>query len=138
MEDIAAATLEEVRTFFRTYYTPNNAVLTLAGDFDPEEALRKVETWFGDIPAGPPVPPVVAPLQPLGEQRDVLGRAVRLPRLYMAFRAPAYGQRLWYAADLLFCPLRCSRAGSTRTCLRPADRPGGRGLRQPVRRVATS
>jgi zinc protease len=101
MEDIAAATLEEVRSFFRTYYTPNNAVLTLAGDFDPEEALRKVETWFGDIPAGPPVPPVVAPLTPLGEQRDVLERDVRLPRLYMAFRAPAYGQRLWYAADLL-------------------------------------
>jgi predicted Zn-dependent peptidase len=101
MEDIAAATLEDVRSFFSTYYTPNNAVLTLAGDFAPDEALRKVETWFGDIPAGPPVPPVTAPLPPLGEQRAVLESDVHLPRIYVAFRGPAYGDRLWYAADLL-------------------------------------
>src|SRR5436309_859691 len=73
MEDIAAATLEEVRGFFRTHYTPNNAVLTLAGDFDPDDALRKVDAWFGDIPPGPPIPPVVAPVvAPGGEQRAVL------------------------------------------------------------------
>ena len=102
MEDIAAATLEDVRTFFQTYYTPNNAVLTLAGDFDLDDALRKVETWFGEIPSGPPVPPVSAPLPPLGgEKREVIADDVRLPRIYLAFRAPAYGQRLWYAADLL-------------------------------------
>jgi len=102
MDDIAAATLEEVRSFFSTYYTPNNAVLTLAGDFAPDDALRKVETWFGEIPAGPPVPPVDAPLPPLGgERRDVLEGDVQLPRVYLAFRGPAYGHRLWYAADLL-------------------------------------
>jgi predicted Zn-dependent peptidase len=102
MEDIAAATLEEVRTFFRTYYTPNNAVLTLVGDFDPEDALAKVERWFGEIPSGPPVPPVEAPKRPLGgEQREVREDDVRLPRIYLGFRAPAYGQREWYAADLL-------------------------------------
>src|SRR5258706_6757824 len=61
MEDIAAATLEEVQAFFRTYYTPSNAVLTLAGDFDPEAALDRVEAWFGNIPAGPPWPPVIVP-----------------------------------------------------------------------------
>jgi len=76
-------------------------VLTLAGDFDPEEALRKVETWFGEISAGPPVPPVAAPLPPLGEQRAVLESDVNLPRVYVACRGPAYGQRLWYAGDLL-------------------------------------
>ena len=102
MEDIAAATLEDVRTFFRTYYTPNNAVLTLVGDFQPAAALERIEAWFGDIPSGPPVPPVVAPLPPLGgERRLVLEDDVRLPRLYIGFRAPAYGQRAWYAADLL-------------------------------------
>jgi zinc protease len=102
MEDIAAATLEEVRTFFRTYYTPNNAVLTLVGDFQPEAALERIEAWFGDIPAGPPVPPVVAPLPPLGgERRVVLEDDVRLPRIYIGFRTPGYGQRAWYAADLL-------------------------------------
>jgi zinc protease len=105
MEDIAAATLEEVRQFFRTYYAPNNAVLTLAGDFEPGEALRRVEAWFGEIPAGPPVPPVsaaVSTLAPLGgERREVIEDDVRLPRVYMAFRGPAYGQRAWYAGDLL-------------------------------------
>jgi zinc protease len=102
MEDIAAATLEEVRSFFSTYYTPNNAVLTLAGDFDLDDALRKAEAWFGDIPPGPPIPAVSIPQTPLGgEQRDVLEGDVHLPRVYVAFRGPAYGQRLWYAADLL-------------------------------------
>jgi len=101
MEDIAAATLEEVRAFFRTYYTPNNAVLTVAGDIVPEAALERVQAWFGDIPAGPPVPPVSAPLPPLGERRVVIEDAVRLPRSYFGFRVPAYGHRMWYAADLL-------------------------------------
>jgi zinc protease len=102
MEDIAAATLEEVRDFFRTYYVPNNAVLTLAGDFEPAAALRRIEDWFGEIPRGPEVPPVVAPLPPLGgERRDVLPDDVRLPRVYFGCRAPAYGEPLWYAADLL-------------------------------------
>jgi zinc protease len=102
MEDIAAATLEDVRTFFRTYYTPNNSVLTLVGDFQPEDALERIAAWFGEIPAGPPVPPVAAPLPPLGgERRLVLPDDVRLPRVYIGFRAPAYGERPWYAADLL-------------------------------------
>jgi zinc protease len=102
MEDIAAATLEDVRRFFQTYYAPNNAVLTVAGDFEVDDARRKVETWFGEIPPGPPVPPVEARLAPLGgERREVVEDHVRLPRVYLAFRAPAVGQRLWYAADLL-------------------------------------
>jgi predicted Zn-dependent peptidase len=100
--DIAAATLEDVRAFFRTYYTPNNSVLTLAGDFAPREALARIEAWFGEIPPGPPVPPVAAPLPPLGgERRAVLPDNVLLPRVYIAYRAPAFGERLWYAADLL-------------------------------------
>jgi zinc protease len=102
MEDIAAATLEEVRAFFRTYYTPNNAVLTVAGDFDPDDTLVKVERYFGEIPPGPPLPPVQVPSRPLGgEQREVREDDVRLPRIYLGFRAPAYGQRGWYASDLL-------------------------------------
>ena len=106
MEDIAAATLEDVRTFFRTYYTPNNAVLTVAGDFEPGPALERIAAWFGEIPAGPPVPPVAAPLPPLGgERREVMEDDVRLARIYLGFRAPAYGQPLWYAADLLAAAL---------------------------------
>jgi len=102
MEDIAAATLEEVRSFFRTYYTPNNAVLTVAGDFDPDRALTRIEDYFGDIPGGPPLPKVQPALPPLGGERvDVLSDDVRMPRVYLGFRSPAYGQKTWYAADLL-------------------------------------
>ncbi len=103
LDDIAAATLEEVRVFFRTYYTPNNAVLTLAGDIDPAAALGAVERWFGDIPRGPEPPPVVLPpLAPLdGERRETLPDDVRLSRVYLGFRAPRYGDPAWYAGDLL-------------------------------------
>jgi zinc protease len=114
MEDIAAATLDEVRAFFRTYYTPNNAVLTLAGDFDPGAALDRVEAWFGEIPAGPPVPPLpaaVASPPPLGgERRLVIEDDVRLARIYMAWRTPAFGQRPWYAADLLAAVLSAGKS----------------------------
>jgi predicted Zn-dependent peptidase len=103
MEDIAAATLEDVRTFFSTYYTPSNAVISVVGDIDPAEALERVDAWFGEIPPGPPVPPVAVPGRALrGEaRRAVLPDDVRLSRVYIGFRAPAYGERAWYAADLL-------------------------------------
>jgi zinc protease len=103
MEDIAAATLEDVRAFFSTYYTPNNAVISVVGDIDPDEALARVDAWFGEIPPGPPVPPVAVPgPAPRGEvRRTVLPDDVRLSRVYVGFRAPAYGERAWYAADLL-------------------------------------
>jgi zinc protease len=102
MGDIAAATLEEVQTFFRTYYTPNNAVLSVVGDIEPDDALERVAAWFGEIPPGPAVPPVAPSVHPLGgERRVILEDDVRLPRVYAGFRTPAYGQRLWYAADLL-------------------------------------
>jgi len=104
MEDIAAANLEDVGAFFRTYYTPNNAVISVVGDVDPAEALERIEAWFGDIPSGPPVPPVAVPgPEPPGGQtrRKMLPDDVRLSRVYVGFRAPAYGERAWYAADLL-------------------------------------
>lgn len=53
MEDIAAATLEDARKFFTTYYTPNNTVLSVVGDIQPEDALERIAAWFGEIPAGP-------------------------------------------------------------------------------------
>jgi zinc protease len=104
MEDIAAATLEDVRTFFRTYYTPNNAVISVVGDIDHDAVLERIDAWFGGIPSGPPVPSVVlpGPEAPRGEaRRKTLPEDVRLPRVYIGFRAPAYGERAWYVADLL-------------------------------------
>ncbi|MEE4300890.1 MAG: pitrilysin family protein [Pseudomonadales bacterium] len=55
LEDLDAASLEDVRTFYRRWYRPNNVTLTIAGDFDPAEARRHVETYFGELPAGEPV-----------------------------------------------------------------------------------
>jgi zinc protease len=104
MEDLDAATLEDVEAFFRTYYAPNNAVLTICGDFDRGEARRLVERYFGPIPRGPPVPPLpgsagVPP--PLGrevrERGDRRGRAAaRLPGL----PDPAVRHAGFYAVDL--------------------------------------
>jgi len=111
MDDIAAATLDDVSGFFRTYYAPNNAVLTLAGDVEPAAALERVEHWFGGIPRGPEVPPVEAPPAPLsGEQRALLEDDVHLPRVYVAYRAPRVGEPLWYAADLLASTLASGKS----------------------------
>ncbi len=55
MADLSAATVEDVKEFFRTYYTPNNASLCVAGDFDPKTAKELIEKYFGAIPPGPPV-----------------------------------------------------------------------------------
>src|SRR6478735_1878105 len=64
MEDLSEASLEDVAQFFATYYTPDNAVLSIAGDFDPAEARALVEEFFGPIPRGagtPPLPPMELP-----------------------------------------------------------------------------
>ena len=107
MEDLDAASLDDVREFFETYYAPNNAVLTLCGDFDPAEARRLIEAYFGPFPRGPELPPlpgrpVPEPLKIGREVRaDVEDSKVPLPRLYMAWRIPPYGAPEYYAADLL-------------------------------------
>jgi len=100
-EDIAAAALDDVAEFFATYYPPNNAVLTLAGDLSPDLALERVELWFGSIPRGPEPPPVTAAPPPGGERREVLEDAVELARVYLAYPTPRYGEPGWYAGDLL-------------------------------------
>jgi predicted Zn-dependent peptidase len=106
LEDIAQATLAEVREFFAAHYQPANAVLTLAGDLEPEAAFSAVERHFGSIPAGQPPAPVAPPPPPLaGERREAMADAVELPRVILGFRAPALGQPLWYAAEVLAAAL---------------------------------
>jgi zinc protease len=106
MDDLDAASLEDVRDFFRTYYAPNNAVLALCGDFDPAEARRLIERWFGPIERGPEVPPLPgrAVPEPFKVGREVRQRVegdVPLPRVYFAFRIPPYGTHDYYVADVL-------------------------------------
>jgi len=90
MEDLSAASYEDVVNFFKQYYTPRNASLAIAGDINPAETKKLVEKWFSDVPAGVPVPPIVPPVAFLPqEKRIVLEDKVQLPRLYMAWLTPA-------------------------------------------------
>ena len=84
MADLDAASVEDVSEFFRTYYAPNNATLTIAGDFNPAEAKRLVQLYFGDIPRGPAMParPNVAPVVLAKDTFMVLEDRVQLPRAF--------------------------------------------------------
>jgi len=93
MEDLDRATLGDVEDFFRAYYVPSNAVLTVAGSFNRAKALSLIRRYFDPIPAGMP-PRSVVPVFP--EPADapvesVITDHVALPRLYMMFQAPARG-----------------------------------------------
>jgi zinc protease len=90
MEDLTAASFEDVARFFRTYYVPGNASLVIAGDIDIAATRKMVEKWFSDVPAGKPVPPVDAPTVVLdGVKKKTITDAVQLPRLYLAWHSPA-------------------------------------------------
>jgi predicted Zn-dependent peptidase len=104
MEDLGEASLEDIAQFFATYYTPDNAVLSIAGDFDPAEARALVEQYFGGIPRGggkPPLPPMDLPAKFGDWRREVVPDAVMLPRLFLAFRAPVFGSDAHYVATVL-------------------------------------
>jgi zinc protease len=89
MEDLDAASLEDVQEWFKTYYGPNNAVLALAGDIDLETAKEKVNKFFGDIPAGPPlVKPDVWIAKRSEEKRDIMFDNVPQARIYKAWNVP--------------------------------------------------
>ncbi len=89
MDDLSAATLDDVAGFFRSYYVPNNASLAVAGDVSERELRRLAEKYFGEIPAGPEVPAVTLPPSALSSDRPViLEDDIQLPRLYVAWHAP--------------------------------------------------
>jgi zinc protease len=90
MEDLDAASLEDVRAFFSTYYGPNNAAITVAGDVKAADVVALVEHYFGQIPAtdAPPLR-ATAPVVLQEDKRVVLQDAVHLPRIYMAWHTPA-------------------------------------------------
>ncbi|MFJ9843868.1 M16 family metallopeptidase [Kitasatospora sp. NPDC101155] len=103
MADLDAATLEDARAFFRTYYAPNNAVLSVVGDIDPEQTVAWVEKYFGSIPGHDGKQPPRS-----GELPDTIGRELReeihedVPSraLMAAYRLPHDGTREADAADL--------------------------------------
>jgi zinc protease len=91
MNDLNAATLTDVQDFFRIYYAPNNAVLTLVGDFDPAAALEKVKKYFASISLQPAPPqPDVSEEEHYGERRETITDPLaRLPMLLISYHIPA-------------------------------------------------
>ncbi len=102
MDDLSAASLDDVKDFFRLYYAPNNASLCIAGDFDPTQARALVEKYFGPIPPGQPVQRL-EDWQPRldGERRAVAEDRVELARLSLTWHSPGYFQPGEAELDLL-------------------------------------
>ena len=102
MEDLGAASLDDIRDFFSTWYRPDNCTLTLCGDFASAEARELVEQYFGGIAAGGAFPPFDLVRRPQGgERREVFRSSVQLPRLYRLYHLPGIGSPDWVHADLL-------------------------------------
>lgn len=102
MADLDAATLEDARAFFRTYYAPNNAVLSVVGDIDPEQTLAWIEKYFGSIPShdGKQPPRGHAPRDHRRAAREEVHEEVPARALMAAYRLPHDGTRECDAADL--------------------------------------
>jgi zinc protease len=93
--DLQAATLEDAHAFFRTFYHPGNASLSVAGDVETGPVLEQVRRYFEEVPAGAPLPPIFGDPDPVTSDgpmavasRLVLEDRVELPRLYLAWRTP--------------------------------------------------
>ncbi len=111
--DLDAATLEDVRNFFRTYYAPNNAVLLMVGDFKPATAFSLTRRYFEAIPAGPPPPRADISEPPQTEERRgaVEEKFGTLPAIAIGYTMPPRESPEWYAAGVLDRVLHGGRAG---------------------------
>jgi len=103
MEDLNAASVMDVAGFFKAYYAPNNAVLTLAGDFRANEVLPKIEKYFGNIPAQapPPMPDMTEPKQTAERRKTIEDPLAQIPRVDIAWKVPAGNTPDWYALYVL-------------------------------------
>src|SRR5271166_6521833 len=92
MADLNAASMDDVKEWFRTYYGPSNVTIAIAGDIDFKTAKEKVEKYFGNIPPGPPVAHQEAWIAKMtGTHRSVTQDRVPLPRVYMVWNVPPFG-----------------------------------------------
>ena len=111
MEDLDRATLEDVRRFFATWYGPGNAVLVLCGDIDPDDAVRRVERFFGEIPAAPAPERSPVPVPTTGHPDVVrLDDSVSVPRVYQMYHAPSFPSDEYEASALLASVLAGGRS----------------------------
>jgi zinc protease len=93
-DDLRAATIDDVRNFFQTYYHPANASLSLGGDLETEQAFELAEQYFGDLPPGPRPEPINVPAKLTDSAALLLEDRVELPRVYLSWHSPAM-----FAAD---------------------------------------
>ncbi len=102
LQDVERATAEQQQAYYHRYYHPNNATLVIAGDFDTDAVLKKVERAFGPIPAGPKPPAMLLQEPPQrGERRLVVRWHSKVPRLAMAYHAPEIAHPDSYALQVL-------------------------------------
>ncbi len=103
MQDLQNAPLSAVQEFFRTHYAPNNAVLSLAGDFEPDAAMALVEKYFGDIPRGKTAPFAPEPIKPQTTERtdSLLDPLAELPAFHIAYHIPPEREPDHYPLDIM-------------------------------------
>ncbi len=103
MEDIDAATLEDVKAYNKKYYVPNNAVLVVAGDIDIADTKKMVEDYFGPIPRGEAIVRNYPREQPITEQRvaTAYDANIQIPAIGLAFRTPGFRERDAYVLDMI-------------------------------------
>ena len=101
MEDLNAASLDDIKEWYKTFYAPNNAVISLAGDITPERALELVTKYFGGISAGPPLPRTEKWIPVLDRSiRDEMQDQVPQTRIYRVYHAPAWKDRELQSLEL--------------------------------------
>ncbi len=102
-DHLRASTDQDVINFYKTYYVPNNAVLTIAGDIEPKLAEKLAKEYFGTIPIG--IKPIIRPLQnepvKTAEVRDTVYDNIQLPAIIQAYHVPAMGSKDYFAVSLL-------------------------------------
>jgi zinc protease len=103
MEDLNAASVEDIARFFKTYYAPNNAVLSLVGDFDPKEAMRLIRKYFEPIARQPDPPAVnlIEPLQTQERRETIKDQLARMPHMFIVYKTVKGNTPDHYALEVL-------------------------------------
>ncbi|MEM8847305.1 MAG: pitrilysin family protein [Bacteroidota bacterium] len=103
MEDLDAATLEDVKAYNKKYYVPNNAVLVVAGDFQMEETKKMIEDYFGPIPRGADIVRNYPKEKPITEQKvaKAYDANIQIPAIGLAYRTPGFKERDAYVLDMI-------------------------------------
>ncbi len=103
LEDLDAATLEDVRTFFKTFYAPNNAVIVVTGDFVADQTKSWIQKYFGDIPSAklPPPPDLREPRQEKEKRASRTDALATRPALGIAYHVPDRFTPEWFAFGLI-------------------------------------